>query len=119
MSFVDEIREKQKQFKEAPITQEEIVNAVDKIKEYIKKLTDDPLNHHVTHATVYYESEVDSDLEPTGMCKFWMDDDRKNILFKMTAAHFQVVNDELYKLGLSRSGTYGRHDGHCHLSWWA
>lgn len=118
MSFVDEIRNKQKQFKDEPITQEEIVNAVNKIKDYIRKLTDDPLNREVTMATIYYESEVDENLDPTGMCKFWMDDDRKNILFKMTAAHFQVVTEELSKMGLSRSGSYGRHDGHCHLSWW-
>lgn len=118
MSFVDEIRNKQKQFKDEPITQEEIVNAVNTIKDYITKLTDDPLNRNVMSATIYYESEVDENLNPTGMCKFWMDDDRKNILFKMTAAHFQVVNEELSKMGLIRSGSYGRHDGHCHLSWW-
>lgn len=117
MSFVDEIRQKQQQFKEEPITQEEIINAVNKIKEAIRKITDDPLNFNVYGMTLYYKSRVDEQYEPTGICDFWADDDRKNILFTMTVAHFQVVERELGKLHLSESYSLGRHEGHCHLQW--
>lgn len=115
--FAEELRQKQKQFKGDRITTVEITNAVEHIKDALRKLTDDPLNREVTTATIYYESQVDDDLNPTGICNFWLDDDRQNILFTMTAAHFRVVEEELARLGLVRSGSYGNHDGHCHLSW--
>lgn len=115
--FAEELRQKQEQFKSDRITAEEITNAVEHIKDALRKLTDDPLNREVTMATIYYESQVDDDLNPTGICNFWLDDDRKNILFTMTAAHFRIVENELARLGLVRSGSYGNHDGHCHLSW--
>ena len=117
LEFITEINQKQAAFSEAPVTDEEIINAVEKVKEAIKKVTDDPLNFNVRGMTLYYKSRVDEKYEPTGICDFWADDDRKNILFTMTVAHFQVVERELGKLHLSESYSLGRHEGHCHLHW--
>lgn len=115
--FITEINQKQAVFSEAPITDEEIINAVEKVKEAIRKITDDPLNFNVRGMTLYYKSRVDDNYNPTGICDFWADDDRKNILFTMTVAHFQVVERELGKMHLSESYSLGRHEGHCHLHW--
>ena len=117
LTFINEIREKQAEFREATVTDAEILNAVEKIKDAIRKITDDPLNFNVKGMTLYYKSRVDEKYEPTGICDFWADDDRKNILFTMTVAHFQVVERELRNMHLSESYSLGRHDGHCHLHW--
>ena len=117
LEFINEISQKQAAFSEAPITDEEIINAVEKVKDAIRKITDDPLNFNVRGMTLYYKSRVDEKYEPTGICDFWADDDRKNILFTMTVAHFQVVERELGKMHLSESYSLGRHEGHCHLHW--
>lgn len=117
LDFINEINQKQTAFSEAPVTDAEIISAVEKVKATIRKITDDPLNFHVKGMTLYYKSRVDEKYEPTGICDFWADDDRNNILFTMTVAHFQVVERELGKLHLAESYSLGRHEGHCHLRW--
>lgn len=117
LEFINEIKQKQAAFREAPIIDAEIINAVEKVKAAIRKITDDPLNFNVNSMTLYYKSRVDEHYEPTGICDFWADDDSKNILFTMTVAHFQVVERELGKMHLSESYSLGRHEGHCHLHW--
>ena len=106
LDFINEINQKQTAFSEAPVTDAEIISAVEKVKATIRKITDDPL-----------KSRVDEKYEPTGLCDFWVNEDRKNILFTMTVAHFQVVEHELGKLHLSESYSLGRYEGHCRLRW--
>lgn len=117
LDFINEINQKQTAFSEAPVTDAEIISAVEKVKATIRKITDDPLNFHVKGMMLYYKSRVDEKYEPTGLCDFWVNEDRKNILFTMTVAHFQVVEHELGKLHLSESYSLGRYEGHCRLRW--
>lgn len=113
MSFIDDIKKKQKEFGNHPLPNEELDSAVQKVKDYIAKLTDDPYNYSVTEITINYVAIDDG----KGTCKFWVDDDNKHILFTMTVPQFHALTDILSNEGLRRSGEYGPHDGHCHLRW--
>lgn len=113
MSFIDDIKKKQKEFENHPLPNEELDAAAKKVKDYITKLTDDPYNYSVTEVTLNYEAINDG----KGTCKFWIDDDNKHILFTMTVPQFHALMDILSNEGLRRSGEYGPRDGHCHLRW--
>ena len=113
MGFIDDIKKKQKEFENHPLPNEELYSAVQKVKDYIAKLTDDPYNYSVTGVTLKYEAINDG----KGTCKFWIDDDSKRILFTMTVPQFHVLKDSLWKEGFRYSGEYGPRDGYCHLRW--
>ena len=114
MSFIDGIKKKQSDFEARPISTEELSSAVQKVKDYITKLTDDPYNYSVSSITINYVATNDGN----GTCKFWVDDDKDNILFELTVPHFRKVLDELSRNdGFRDSGSFGQRDGHAHLRW--
>ena len=114
MSFIEDIKKKQKEFETRPLPNEEVESAIKKVKDYITKLTDDPYNYSVTEITINYAAIDDG----KGTCKFWIDHDKKNILFNMTVPQFRALIDILRNEdGFSFSGAYGQRDGHSHLRW--
>ena len=119
MTFIEEIREKQKAFRNAPIPKEQLDDAIQKIKEELTRIADDPYKCNVSELTIDYEATGDS----RGTCRFWTSKNRGTSLFQgpplfyMTVPHFRQVIDELHHMGFAFSAEYGPTSGHVKLKW--
>lgn len=113
MSFIEEIREKQAKFRNAPIPKEQLDDAIQKIKEEITRIADNPYKCNVSELTIDYEATGDS----RGTCRFWSSKNRGNPLFYMTAPHFRQVIDELHHMGFAFGASYGPTSGHATIRW--
>ena len=112
--FLDEITRKQAAFASLPIDDAELNAAAEAILSRIKKLTDDPYNYSVSQVTINYVAVNDD----KGTCKFWLDDNQKDILFNMTVPHFEALVSNIHtKYGFGYSGSFGQREGHVHLRW--
>ena len=61
MAFIDDIKAQQKKFKSLPISNEKLQLAIQKVKDYITTLTDDPYNYSVHSVTFNYVSIDDGE----------------------------------------------------------
>lgn len=115
MSFIEEIRAKQKSFRDTGISADGMQTAILAIKREIQKVADDPFSFDVTELTIHYTADGND-----GTCKFWTGtacNAALNPIFSMTVPQFQKVVDELLRMGFSHSAEYGTRSGHVKITW--